>query len=234
MIFLTGDTHSNQTGEMKRFNSKNFPEGNVCTKNDYVIILGDFGFVWNQIGFSKHDIHWLSWLNSKPWTTLFLDGNHDNHDRLLSPDEFPEVDFGGDKVKKIWDSVFYLQRGRCYNINDISFFVMGGAPSIDKQYRIPNVSWWPQEEPSFIEWKSCLENARKIRRVDYILAHDAPDSVYKELDYGIKPPNSVSKGLTELTDVLWYKWGFGGHHHIDNEFTKQRWTIIYNKIIRID
>jgi len=37
MIYITGDTHSNFT---------RFTEDNEMTKNDYVIICGDFGGVW--------------------------------------------------------------------------------------------------------------------------------------------------------------------------------------------
>ena len=43
MIYITGDTHA----EFKhRFNMDNFPEQKRMTKDDYVIICGDFGGVW--------------------------------------------------------------------------------------------------------------------------------------------------------------------------------------------
>jgi len=38
-VYVTGDTHGHW--DIKKLNSKNFPEGNSLTKNDYVIILGD-------------------------------------------------------------------------------------------------------------------------------------------------------------------------------------------------
>lgn len=232
MIFLTGDTHSNEMGEMRRFTSRNFPQGKELTKNDYVIILGDFGFIWKQEGFSKQELHWMKWINNKSWTTLFLDGNHENFDRLLS-DEFPVKDMFNNQVKEVMSSIFYLQRGRCYEIENFKFFVMGGGISIDKEYRMPHVGWWPQEEPTFSEWNFALENARKVRSVDYILTHEVPNSVYKELDYYPKLPNSVSDGVTALTEVLSYKKGFSGHHHFDHFFEKQKWQILYNKIIQI-
>lgn len=43
MIYITGDCH----GNFERFNASIFPEQNEMTKNDYVIICGDFGGVWN-------------------------------------------------------------------------------------------------------------------------------------------------------------------------------------------
>ena len=44
MIYITGDCHADFT----RFNTENFPEQEEMTKNDYVIICGDFGGVWNK------------------------------------------------------------------------------------------------------------------------------------------------------------------------------------------
>ena len=44
MIYITGDTHA----EFKhRFNMENFSEQKEMTKDDYVIICGDFGGVWD-------------------------------------------------------------------------------------------------------------------------------------------------------------------------------------------
>ena len=46
MIYITGDCHSN----FERFIPRNFPEQKEMTKDDYVIICGDFGGVWNKDG----------------------------------------------------------------------------------------------------------------------------------------------------------------------------------------
>ena len=39
MIYITGDIH----GDTKRFSQANFPEQKNLTKDDFVIVLGDFG-----------------------------------------------------------------------------------------------------------------------------------------------------------------------------------------------
>ena len=70
-IFISGDTH----GDFRRFSSNNFPQGKNLTKEDYIIICGDWGGIWNYKGESKYESYWLDWLNAKPWTTLFVDGN---------------------------------------------------------------------------------------------------------------------------------------------------------------
>ena len=43
MIYLTGDCH----GDYRRMSSANFPEQKEMSKEDYVIITGDFGF-WDE------------------------------------------------------------------------------------------------------------------------------------------------------------------------------------------
>lgn len=54
MIYVTGDCHADFT----RFNTKIFPEQYEMTKDDYVIICGDFGGVWNRFEENKHEKHW--------------------------------------------------------------------------------------------------------------------------------------------------------------------------------
>ena len=43
MIYITGDTHA----DFIRFSTDKFPIQKGMTKNDYVIICGDFGGVWS-------------------------------------------------------------------------------------------------------------------------------------------------------------------------------------------
>lgn len=45
MIWITGDTHVDW---VHRLNMASFPEQKEMTKDDYVIICGDFG-IWNSV-----------------------------------------------------------------------------------------------------------------------------------------------------------------------------------------
>ena len=45
-----------------RLNRDSFPEQKEMTKKDYVIIAGDFGFIWNM---DKEDKWWLKWLKER-------------------------------------------------------------------------------------------------------------------------------------------------------------------------
>ena len=77
MIYITGDIHREQ--DIHKINPREFTVGDTLTENDYVIICGDFGCVWDG---STGDNFWLKWLDSLPWNTLFIDGNHENFDVL--------------------------------------------------------------------------------------------------------------------------------------------------------
>ena len=74
-VYITGDTH----GDFQRFTTRNFPQLKGMNRDDYIIITGDFGGVWAGEQVDRHD---LDWLEDKPFTTLFVDGNHENFDLL--------------------------------------------------------------------------------------------------------------------------------------------------------
>ena len=119
MIYITGDCH----GEYCKFNTNTFPEQKYMTKDDYVIICGDFGF-W---GNSKEQNYWRNWLEKKPFTTLWV-GNHENYD-LLSTIETDT--WNGGKVQFINPSDIHLMRGQVYEIGGFKIFTFGGVRSHD-------------------------------------------------------------------------------------------------------
>lgn len=119
-VFLTGDLHS----DPRRFSRKAFSD---LTKEDLVVVLGDFGLMFEETE-SKTEKYWLDWLEAKPFTTLFLDGNHENFDRLNAlPVDYR---FSG-RVHTLRPSIVHLMRGEVYNLNGLKTFVFGGAPSHD-------------------------------------------------------------------------------------------------------
>ena len=81
-IYITGDIHGNpvRLGVNSFYEQKEFDKDNK--DENIVIILGDFGLVWNKDGEDKNEKYWLDWLEGKPFTTVFVDGNHENFKRL--------------------------------------------------------------------------------------------------------------------------------------------------------
>ena len=139
-FFITGDTH----GELdrKKIGTRYFPEQKELTKNDYLLIAGDFGCVWSL---DNTDKYLIKEYEQRRFTTLFIDGNHENHDAL---DAYPVEIWNGGKIHRISDTVIHLMRGQVYNVDGVKFFAMGGAESTDKQYRREGKTWWAREMPS--------------------------------------------------------------------------------------
>jgi hypothetical protein len=143
MIYITGDTHGMEDWE--KINTTNFPIQKGLTKNDYLIITGDFGGVWDG---EEQDRYILKSYDQRPFTTLFIDGNHENHDLL---DKYPVEKWNGGKIHRISDSVIHLMRGQVFELDGVKIFAMGGAESTDKMYRREGISWWSREMPSYNE-----------------------------------------------------------------------------------
>jgi len=232
MIFLTGDTHGST--DIHKLSSDRWLIGKTLNKSDYLIVLGDFGLIWNN---DKTDEYWKGWLTSKPWTTLFIDGNHDNHE-LLSL--LPTKQKFGNEVGVVTESIFYLKRGRVYYINNNSFFCMGGAKSIDKNLRTEHISWWKEEIPSFEEFERGLESLSK-NKIDYILTHTAPEKAARELliqsSFSIAMAKSekldcVTKYLQQIKDTIPFKHWYCGHWH-DNKIIDNI-HFLYEDIISLD
>ena len=251
MIYITGDCHQ----QFERFNTRNFPEQREMTKEDCVIICGDFGGVWNKDVESPTEKHLLDWLEEKPFTVLFADGNHENFDRLYA---YPVEEWHGGKVHKIRPSVIHLMRGQIYDIEGKSIFVFGGArshdisggilepddPDFKRQkkmldltwwlpYRINHLSWWAQEMPSAEEMEEGRWNlAARGNQVDFIVTHCCCTSTQALMGEGEFEPDSATDYLQEIKETVRYKKWFFGHYHgnrnlFDNEI------LLYEQIIRV-
>ena len=220
-------------------------------KDDCVIIAGDFGGIWDG---SAEERHWLDWLEAKPFTTLFVSGNHENFDMLA---EFPTEDWHGGKVQRIRPSMIHLLRGQIYDIQGKTFFTMGGASSHDIQdgilepddplfkkkcrrldargamYRVNHRSWWKEELPSEEEYQTARSNLDRAGwAVDYIISHCCPISVQDELSGGFYRADGLTDFLEEVAHRCRFKYHFFGHYHT-NQVIREKYVLLYEQIIRL-
>ena len=211
MLFITGDIHGTiDIDKVTNFFSNEDNTKNL-TKQDYLILLGDTSICWDD---GKIDSKVKSILQSLPVTTLFIDGNHDNHHLLA---EYPVLEWNGGLVHEIEPDIIHLMRGEVFTIEDKTFFAFGGAHSIDQLRRTEGISWWPEEMPSAEEYKRGLENLDKHHnRVDYILTHTAPTFVVDELglEY-IEGEEELQEYLEQISETVDFKDWFCGHFHED-------------------
>lgn len=230
MIFITGDTH--RMKDIKKLNTDSFPEQLLLTRDDYVIIAGDFGAIWSG---DELDEEALNYHNNKKYTTLFIAGNHENYDLL---NKYPVEEWHGGKIHRIRENVLHLMNGQIFTIEGKKFFVMGGATSVDKMLREVGVSWWPEEEPSDEEYIEASNNLiANSNTVDYIITHTCPEKVRKHAfqvynDF-IEYSSRVEQFLDIIIDNVDYKKWYAGHIHIDREFPDYKLRILYNSIIKL-
>jgi hypothetical protein len=254
MMYVTGDIH----GDPHRFSMEIFPEQREMTREDFVIVLGDFGLVWSNKP-TKEEKYWLDWLDKKSFTTLFIDGNHDNHHILNNT--FEEVDFHGGRAHRIRDNVYHLMRGYVFDICDRKIFAFGGASSHDikdgildpgefsdeaefrkvynrwrkenRMFRVRGVSWWDEEIPSEEEMQRGRENLEKCNyEVDFVISHCCPTQVASVFSHGIYKPDLLTDYFDRLLDKISFSRWFFGHYHGDQQIMG-KFIMLYEQIIRI-
>lgn len=230
MIFITGDTH--RLLDVKKLNKENFPIQDKLSKDDYLIIAGDFGAVWDG---AKRDKEARDYHSSKKYTTLFVAGNHENH-MLLN--QYPVEIWNGGKIHRIRDDIIHLMNGQVFEIENRKIFVMGGATSIDKAYRVEGVSWWPEEEPPYEVLEEGMENLKRYNNeVDYIVTHTCPevirDEYLEKFEGFIDYESPVEKYLDILLDNVKYKKWYLGHLHVDLEIPECNMRILFDDIDRL-
>ena len=225
MIYITGDTHI--PIDIAKLSSKRFPQQKNMTEDDYLIICGDFGGVWDA---SNQEKYYIKWFESKNFTTLFVDGNHENFDML---NKLPIVDFCGGKAHKISDKIYHLMRGNVFEIDEKKIFAFGGASSHDKELRKEGKNWWKEELPSVEE----IEKAQKIidlqeMKVDYIITHCASSSIQNMVKEGYEK-NILTEYFEQLENSLIYKKWFFGHYHTDLVVDKKH-VALFDKVVCLE
>ena len=224
-VFVTGDSH----GTFSRFSFKSWPEGKTLDKDDYLIIAGDFGGVWDD---SPGEKKRLAWLNEKPWTTLFIDGNHENFDML---NKLPIADMFGAGVGVVASSIFHLKRGFIYTVAGNRILTIGGGLSIDKKYRIEGKSWWAAEELNNEETERCWGALANRKGFEYVISHVPPQRFVENISSF--PGKIFDVTAIKLEDIYcamdgnFKKW-YHGHMHADFQHD-QKMVGLYKEIVQL-
>jgi predicted phosphodiesterase len=232
-IFITGDTH----GDFKKISYRNWPESRELTRNDILIVTGDFGLVWD-LNLSKTEMYWINFLEARHYDIYFIDGNHENFDRL---NKYPTVKRLGSDVHQIANNVFHMKRGHVYKVEDKKILAIGGAASTDKAFRTPNVSWWPEETLSTIETNITLDNIETEKEVDYVITHTAPSRCLDELlgklnendDTTYRHKDNTVDFLDVVDETLEFKKWFFGHFHEEWKSADKKYNCLFNNIEEI-
>ena len=134
MIYITGDTH----GDFSRLKNLN------TTKNDMLIILGDAAVNYYL---DKIDINLKEYLKQFDIKLFLIRGNHEERPEKVS--SYKEAEKFGGKVfvEENYPNLVFAKDGEIYNIGDKKVLVIGGAYSVDKNYRLLyGYNWFKDEQ----------------------------------------------------------------------------------------
>lgn len=227
MIYVTGDSH----GDYFKFSQ--IEEKTILTQYDYVLICGDFGFIFSNSPLEKR---LLDELAKKEYTILFIDGNHENFPAL---NKFPVEEWNGGKIHRIRPNIIHLMRGQVFTIEGKTFFTFGGAFSTDRGFRRLHESYWDEEIPNSDEINEARANLEKVgNNVDYVITHTLPASTIRLLGYYIDdkmPDKHFTDFLDEVRTTVKYKKWFAGHFHKDQYANaSDNIRILYKSFVCVD
>jgi predicted phosphodiesterase len=185
---------------------------------DAVFQVGDFGF-WphtnpEYVTQVNATFRRASKRRDQPLNVYWIDGNHENFDMLLggdwekTPEGFWQID----------EHVFYVPRATRWEWSGVKFLALGGAHSIDKNWRLTQGPigqyWWPQETIKTIDTYNCLGP-----EVDVMFTHDMPEGTELGIRlYKLDREDENNRfAVRQVADAVKPKLLFHGHYHHGNE-----------------
>lgn len=184
---ILGDTHGTTnaaTGAVFRAEAKG------C---DAIVQVGDFGY-WEHM---SQGVEFLDSLSRACVNTkikfYWIDGNHENHTMLrdLYGPGGPKHEPTDEGFWKIREGIYYIPRATKWAWDGVEFMGVGGAYSIDKEYRLARENgtaapewgipepqeplgsrmlWWPEEMITPEEEAAAIAQGE----VDVLFTHDCP------------------------------------------------------------
>lgn len=211
-IMVIGDVHGNFS-EMNTLINRRQPK--------IVLACGDFGY-WPRVK-QYRDGYGRIVKMTKPRVgntqVHWCDGNHEDHESLKSAPEDGQI----------WPNVFYHRRGSTWTLPDgrVILFV-GGAESVDKNFRKPGWDWFPEESIT----QADIDALPDIK-IDMVISHTCPMEFQMQNNpYFHNPERGSRMALSIVLEKYKPKeWFFGHWHtHVVGEYYDTKWQAV-NKLM---
>ena len=168
-FYCTGDCHNHFERFDNFYETITTPVGMIC--------LGDFGVNYYL---NKQDKKNKDELYSKyPLVTFYcVRGNHEARPQDVKGMEeiYDENVHGMIYYEPQYPNIKYFKDFGVYQISRYKVGVIGGAYSVDKEYRLLNGwQWFPNEQLSYLEQDQCY-NLLANKTYDFIFSHTCPYS----------------------------------------------------------
>lgn len=233
-FFITGDTHGQTATRIKNL----FTKFNIKDKKEVgLIILGDAGinyYLDNRDIKAKKKIEYLG------ISIYCVRGNHEERPELIEgmQTKYDASVDGYVYYEPEYPHINYFIDGNEYKINKYRTLVIGGAYSVDKDFRLARGGqWFPQEQLSEDE-REKIANQIKNKRYDLVLSHTCPIS-WEPTDLFLNciDQSTVDKStevwMEKIKDMFkWQIWCFG-HFHADR-IERPHVEMFFNDIEELD
>lgn len=227
MILYTGDIHGDVTGVVNMIHAYSL------RKDDVIVLLGDVGinfYMDNRDTDSKNYLNKA--LEESGAKVLCIHGNHE--ERPYNIPTYNKINWreGIVYVEDAYKNILFAKDGEIYNLENKMSIAIGGAYSVDKQWRLENgYPWFKDEQPSE-DIKEYVEKQLESVNwtVDQVLSHTCPikytpvDRLMKGLDQSTVD-RSTEFWLDSIEDKLEYDRWLCGHWHIDRVMGKLRFLM---------
>lgn len=216
MVYFTGDIHGSP------FKLQVFCRYMELTEKDTIVILGDVGA--NYYG-GKRDKQFKEQIAKLAPTIFCIHGNHEQRPANIPSYKAKEWNDGPVWYEEEYPNLLFARDGNIYVIDGIRYLVIGGAFSVDKNYRLSRgYGWWADEQPSE-EIKARVGRRVANSGLDVILSHTCPfkneprEAFLPGIDQS-EVDSSTEEWLDTIEESVDYKAWFCGHWHIDKRIDK--------------
>lgn len=188
----------------------------------FIIQVGDFGLWPGWFGFVYLDRLNAALIEANV-RLIWCDGNHEDFDQLERFVKYNPTNQRGQVF--IRSNILYSPRGTQWVLDNKRFMTVGGAVSVDREWRKPHESWWEQEQITDVQMQGIINNARARRErgkpeVDYLFTHDChPHTPFKNR---LKPDfdsvvhrDKIKAIVDEVRPRMWWH----GHMHERYDWT---------------
>ncbi|MGC4154467.1 MAG: metallophosphoesterase [Propionicimonas sp.] len=158
-ILLAGDLH----GSIRA--AEQVIDYAAASRAGLILQLGDFGF-WPRYPSGLKFLRRVEGRCAKHDLTLwFVDGNHEDFDRLLPLPVDPATG-----LRPVSEHVFHVPRGHRWKWAGTRWLAVGGGVSLDSQRRTLGRDWFAEEEVTDAQ----VETITAGGPADVVVAHDVP------------------------------------------------------------
>ena len=225
MIYITGDTHRDFSRLYKLKENK----------DDMLIVLGDAGI---NYCLNEEDIRYKEYLKKFKLKIFCIRGNHEERPENINT--YKEVEMFGGKVfiEEDYPNLIFAKDGEIYNIDGKSVLVIGGAYSVDKEYRLLYGHKWFKDEQLTKEEMNKILDKVKGKHFDIVLTHTCPykyepREVFMQGIDQSKVDKSMEQFLDEIEENIRYDKWYCGHYHTEKQIDKVEFMFgrikIFNK-----